>query len=103
MQNCNTNIRLQQWEILESREGEYMSFWITAIHCLSIINVLQLFLKLLKNPMCSRLHILFFKSQQCHKHHLRSPGRENYSLVCDYAMIRIQALQAYLFIGDLRK
>lgn len=31
---CNTNIRLQQWEILESHEGEYKSFWITAMHFL---------------------------------------------------------------------
>lgn len=44
-----------------------------------------------------------FKSQQCHKHHLQSPERKNDSLVCDYAMIKIQALQAYLFIGNLGK
>lgn len=78
------------------------SFWITAIHFRSTTDILQLFSPAVQKPRVLKVSHSLFKSWQCHEH-LQSPERENVSPVCDYVRTRIQARQAYLFIGNLRK
>lgn len=78
------------------------SFWITAIHFRSTTDILQLFSPAVQKPRVLKVSHSLFKSWQCHEH-LQSPERENVSPVCDYVRTRIQARQADLFIGNLRK